>query len=199
MSRNDARSSSLRRRPSRTAPAAVVAAVVTALGVVGVWAGVERLVTGRWPTWVGGTHRWAGTHSWGSPVVVTLAVLVALVGLLLLVTALRPGMANAFEIDPTTGAGPSSDEEDPAGRVSEFVMTRRAVARLAGAHASLVPGVDSVSASVTSRRVTLTVRTASNQGEAIDEMVTSRVHDALAEAGLTPQPTVSATVRTTQP
>ncbi|MEO7751906.1 MAG: DUF6286 domain-containing protein [Terracoccus sp.] len=198
MARDDAHASSLRRRPSRTAPAAVAATLVTAAGVAGVWAAVERLATGRWPSWVGATHKWAGTHTWGSAVVVTLAVVIAVVGLVLLVTALRPGMANAYEIDPTTGADPSAPGE-PDERVTEYVMTRRSVARLASAHASLVPGVESVSASATTRRVTLTVKTASAQAEDIDEMVTSRVREALAGAGLSPQPTVSTTVRTTQP
>lgn len=198
MARDDARSSSLRRRPSRTAPAAVVATVVTALGVAGVWASVERLVTGQWPSWVGAVHRWAGTHTWGSAVVLVVAVAVAFVGLVLLVAALRPGMANAYDIDPATGAA-ASTENDQDDQVSDFVMTRRAVARLASAHASLVPGVDSVSASATSRRVTLTVETASAQGEDIDELVTARVREALAAAGLTPEPTVSTTVRTTRP
>lgn len=199
MARDDAKSSSLRRRPSRTVPAAIVAVLVTAGGVAGVWAAVERLATGKWPGWVGGTHLWGATQTWGSVTVIAISILVALLGLLLLVTALRPGMANAYEIKP----GASEDTQSrrgPAGSEStEFVMTRRAVAKLATAHADLVDGVDGVSATVTTRRVSLSVKTTSAETSEIDQLVTSRVTDALAAVGLSPQPTVTTTVVTTQP
>lgn len=192
MARTDAKSSSLRRRPSRTVPAAVVAALLTAAGVAGVWAAVERLATGRWPGWVGGTHLWAATQTFGSAVVVVLSLAVAIVGLLLLVTAVRPGMPNAYEI---TAGG----EDQETAESTEFVMTRRAVAKLATAQADLIDGVDSVSATVTARRVSLSVQTASAQTDEIDRLVTTRVSDALTAVGLTPQPTVTATVRTIAP
>jgi hypothetical protein len=192
MARDDARSSSLRRRPSRTIPAAIVAALLTAAGVAGVWASVERLATGSWPGWVGGVHLWATTQTFGSVIVIVISVAVALLGLVLLTTALRPGMPNAYEIAPAAGidGGPAS---------TEFVMTRRAVATLATAHADLVDGVDSVSAAVTSRRVSLSVTTGSGKTDDIDRLVTTRVSEALTAVGLSPQPTVTTTVRTTQP
>lgn len=197
----DATSSSLRRRPSRTVPAAVVAALITAGGLVGVWATVARLVTGSWPSWVTQTHEWARTHTWGSWIVVALSVTVALVGLLLLMTALRPGMPNAYRISLPAAVDPRlQGQSSPAqSGTTEFVMTRRAIAKLATAHAALVDGVGSVSAGVTSRRVTMLVQTASTQTEEIDQLVTRRVTDALAAVGLSPQPTVSTRVRTTQP
>ncbi|MEO8829121.1 DUF6286 domain-containing protein [Lapillicoccus sp.] len=193
MARDDAKSSSLRRRPSRTVPAAIVAVLVAAGGVAGVWATVERLATGKWPGWVGGTHLWGATQTWGSVVVIVISIVVALLGLLLLLTALRPGMPNAYEID----LGASQGTEDTEG--TEFVMTRRAVAKLATAQADLVDGVDTVSATVTSRRVGLSVTTTSAQTEEIGQLVTSRVSEALAAVGLSPQPSVTATVTTTQP
>ncbi len=194
MARDDAKSSSLRRRPSRTVPAAIVAVLVTAAGVAGVWAAVQKLSTGKWPGWVGGTHLWGATQTWGSVIVVVISIVVALVGLLLLITALRPGMPTAYEIDPG-GAKESRTETDS----TEFVMTRRAVAKLATAHADLVAGVDSVSAAVTSRRVNLSVTTSSAQTDEIDKLVTAKVTDALTAVGLSPQPRVTTTVHTTQP
>ncbi len=192
MSRSDAKSSSLRRRPSRTVPATIAAVVITGLGVAGVWASVERLSTGRWPSWVGATHKWFGSQAWSDPVVIVMAAVVALIGLLLLLLALKPGMPNAYEIG-------GADVEDPQRGDTDFVMTRKSVAKLARAHAATVPGVDSVSASATSRRVTLTVKTLSEQGQAIEERVTTQVTEALTAAGLSPRPTVTTTAQTTQP
>ncbi|MCU1536659.1 MAG: hypothetical protein JWP82_1010 [Humibacillus sp.] len=192
MSRSDATSSSLRRRPSRTVPATLAAIVITGLGVAGVWASVEKLSSGRWPTWVGSTHKWFGSQTWSDPTVITVAAVVALVGLLLLLSAIKPGMPNAYEIE-------GADVGDTNRGDTDFVMTRRSVAKLARAHAATVPGVDSVSASATSRRVTLEVKTLSEQGQALEERVTAQVTDALTAAGLSPQPTVRTTARTTQP
>lgn len=192
MARDDAKSSALRRRPSRTVPAVVAAVLVTAVGVAVVWAAVDKLASGRWPSWVGDTHRWGTTQTWGSAAVIAVSIVVALVGLLLLLTALRPGMPNAYEIN----VGASG--ETPADS-TEFVMTRRAVAKLATAHAHLVDGVDSVSAAVTSRRVKLAVKTSSTQTDDLDKLVTSRVSDALVAVGLSPAPTVITTVQTTSP
>ena len=50
MSRSNARTRSLRRRPSRTIPATVVAVVLLALGVATAIAAISRLVQGSWPT-----------------------------------------------------------------------------------------------------------------------------------------------------
>ncbi|MEO7060896.1 MAG: DUF6286 domain-containing protein [Lapillicoccus sp.] len=192
MARDDASSSSLRRRPSRTGTAAGVAVLVTAVGVAGVWATVQKLSTGAWPGWVGATHLWGSTQTWGSAVVIAISIGISLLGLLLLLlTAVRPGMPNAYDIElggPPEG-GSATDRE--------FVMTRRAVARLATAHAHLVDGVDSVSATVTASRVSMTVTTPSAQTDEIEALVTDGVSDALTAASLSPHPRVSTTVRTT--
>jgi hypothetical protein len=196
MSRSDAKSSSLRRRPSRTVPASIAALLLLALGVAGVWSSIERLSSGRWPSWVGSTHKWLGSQTWGEAVVIVLSAVVALIGLALLLSAIKPGMPNAYEIegaDLDAGAGSTAPGD------TEFVMTRRSVAKLARAHAATVPGVASVSASATSRRVTLAVTTLSEQGQAIEERVTAQVTDALTSAGLSPRPRVTAKARTEQP
>ncbi|MEO5744701.1 MAG: DUF6286 domain-containing protein [Terracoccus sp.] len=183
---------SLRRRPSRTAPATIAAVFVTAVGVLLAWAGIARLVDGRWPSFVGWTHRHVGDLTWGSAAAIILAIVLTLVGLVLLVSALAPGQPNAYVID---------DSDLDLGEVgsTEFVMTRKAVAKLATAHAHQVSGVDSVSATVTSRAVRLTVSSPSAQREELTQSVTTAVREALDAVRLTPTPTVTATVRTTQP
>ncbi len=183
---------SLRRRPSRTVPATIAALVVTAVGVLLAWAGIARLLDGRWPSFVGWTHRHVGDLTWGSAAAIILAIVLTLVGLVLLISALAPGQPNAYVID---------DSDLGSGEVgsTEFVMTRKAVAKLATAHAHQVSGVDSVSATVTSRAVRLTVSSPSAQREELAQSVTTSVRQALDAVRLTPTPTVTTTVRTTQP
>lgn len=198
MARSDARSSSLRRRPSRTIPATLTAIGVTAVGVALAWAAVSRLVSGRWPGWVGSIHAWAAGQSWGSAVVIVIAVVVLVLGLVLLVAALSPGQPTAYRLEPATPAGAGADGA-PEPESTEFVMTRRAVATLAGARAYLVDGVESVDTAVTGRAVTLTVGTVSTQHDDIAGAVTTAVRDTLGAAGLSPMPTVSTNVRIRQP
>jgi len=75
-------------------------------------------------------------------------------------------------------------------------MTRRSVARLATSYAGQVDGVDSLSASVTARRVTLTVKSASEQRGQLADAVSGRVREALQRAGLEPMPKVTTIVHT---
>ncbi len=183
---------SLRRRPSRTVPATIAAACVTAVGVSLAWAGIARLVDGTWPSFVGWAHRHIGDLTWGSAAAIALAIVLTLVGLVLLVSALAPGQPNAYVIDD------SDLGSDKVGS-TEFVMTRKALAKLATAHAHQVSGVDSVSATVTSRAVRLTVSSPSAQRDELAQSVTTAVREALDAVRLTPTPTVTANVRTTQP
>ena len=191
MARNDARSSSLRRRPSRTVPATVLALLLTAAGVALVWAGVARLATGQWPSWVSDAHAWALGHSWSDVVVVVVSIAIAVVGLLLLLAALVPGRPNAFDLRPPDSTHTPRD--------TEVVMTRQAVAKLASAQAALVEGVTSVSTTVSSDRVQIAVTTPSAQSAEVAAAVAGSVSGALTAAGLDPVPAVRATGRTTTP
>ncbi len=183
---------SLRRRPSRTVPATIVALLMTASGVLLAWAGIGRLVDGTWPPFVGWVHRHVGDLTWGSAAAITLAIVLTLVGLVLLVSALAPGKPNAYVID---------DSDLGSGEVgsTEFVITRKALAKLATAHAHQVSGIDSVKATVTSRAVRLTVSSHSAQRDELSQSVSTAVSEALDAIRLNPAPKVTATVRTTQP
>jgi Family of unknown function (DUF6286) len=189
VSRSDARSNKLRRRPARTTPASIVSVVVLAVGVGLVWITVLRLLNGRWPRFLGGAvNEWLATLTWGSTITVAISLAAVAVGLILLFCAWKPGQPNAIVLH-VDGSG------DVAGS-TEFVITRRSVARLAAGHADLVDGVDSVSATVRSRRITLSVKSQSAQRSQLAGMVTDRVREALQGVGLQPMPKITTTVHT---
>ena len=99
MSRTDARSTALRRRPARTVPATITAVVLLALGVGLVWAAVQRLVQGSWPTFADQTGAWVAALSWGTVWVLVISIAVAVLGLILLVAAIKPGPPTAMVVD----------------------------------------------------------------------------------------------------
>lgn len=197
MSRTDARSHRLRRRPSRIVPATIVSLVVLALGVGLVWITVLHLLNGSWPSFLSSLNSWATTLTWGSPTAIAISLATIGVGLILLVAAWTPGRPKSMtlHVDPS-----ASDSSDPSGQIgsTEYVMSRHAVAKLAAAQADQVDGVDSVSAVVTGRRVDLSVRSASEQRGELQDVITDRVRTALQGAGLQPMPTVTTTVNTRQ-
>jgi len=187
MSRTDARSRRLRRRPSRTVPATVVAVVLLALGVLTAVAAISRLVTGRWDDLVTRPAGTVAAQTWGSPLVVTVAALTLVVGLVLVVAGLKPGAYRSARLHGPTGAGVEQ---------TDYVITNAAIARLAAGQADLVDGVDKVAASADGRRVRLRLTTSSEQTAQIRDRVVQGVTASLTATGLDPAPRVSATVRT---
>lgn len=188
MSRTDSRSHALRRRPSRTVPAVIVALLLLTLAVAMVWICVLRLSTGTWPKFVSQAANWAHDVSWGSTTAVTAAVGVAVIGLVLLWCAVIPGQHTAMRV--------SNDDLDKVDAATEVVMSRSSIARLATARADEVDGVGSVSTSVGGRSVKLSITTPSSQRDAVSANVKQRVREALQAAGIDPVPRVSVNIRT---
>jgi hypothetical protein len=185
MSRNLSTSRRLRRRPSRTVPATVVALVLLALGVLTAVAAISRLVTGTWDARVTGPASAVVAQTWGSSVVLTVAVVALVIGLVLVVAGLKPGTYRSAQL-----SGPAGQEIDQ----TDYVITNAAIARLAAGQADLVDGVDKVSASADGRRVRLRLTTSSEQTAQIRDRVVQRVTASLTATGLDPAPRVSATV-----
>lgn len=185
MSRTDARSRRLRRRPSRTVPATIVAVLVLALGVLVAIAAISRLVTGSWDTVVTRPAGSVATQTWASSAVLTAAVLALVVGVVLVVAGLKPGSYRSARLNGPTGEGVEQ---------TDYVITNGAVARLAAGAADLVDGVDKVSASAGGRTVRLRLTTSSEQTAQIRDRVVEGVTRSLAATGLDPAPRVSATV-----
>ncbi|MGI3780283.1 MAG: DUF6286 domain-containing protein, partial [Janthinobacterium lividum] len=126
----------------------------------------------------------------GSTAVLTTAIVTAVVGLVLLVAGVKPGAYRSAQLQSPDASQPNDPEQ------TDFVITNRAVARLAAGRADLVDGVDRVSASVTAHRVHLDISTSSEQATEIRDRVVRGVTELLAAARLAALPRVTATVRT---
>lgn len=187
MSRDNARSRRLRHRPSRVVPASIVAAVLLALGALTVVAVVARLVNGTWPSPVTSAAGPVAALTWGSTAVISAGAVAAALGLVLLVAGIKLGPFRTTPLPAPAGAEVGE---------TDYVISTRAVARLAAARAGTVDGVDKVSTSATSRRVRVRVTTTSEQSAEIRDRVQQRVADALTSAGVAPAPQVTTTVRT---
>ena len=181
------RSPRLRRRPSRTVPAGIVAVVLLALGGLTAVAAVARLVNGAWPGQVTGPAGSVASLTWGSTAVVVATAVLVVLGVVLLVAGLKPGGFRSARL-----RGPSGD---PAAE-TDYVISGSALARLAVAAADRVDGVDRVHASADGRRVRVRVTTSSEHAGAIRDQVVQRVRESLAATGVDPAPRVSATVTT---
>lgn len=188
MSRSNARSRRLRHRPSRVVPASIVAAVLLAVGVLAAIAAIARLVNGTWPTAVTSAARGVSDLTWGSGAAIATGAVIAAVGVVLLVAGLKPG---AFRTARLRAAGSTSAAAD-----TDFVISTRAIARLAAARADSVDGVDKVSVSASGRRVAINAATTSEQAEEIRSRIVDGVTQTLSAAGLHPAPRVTARVRT---
>lgn len=193
MSRSDARSTPLRRRPSRTVPATVVAVLMLAVGALTAVAAIAQLVNGSWPSQVTGVASTAAKVTWGSTTAITAGAGILVVGLILLIAGLKRG---AFSIARLDTSVPSNTQTGGAVAERDYVISNRAMARIATAHADTVDGVDKVSASASGRRVHLSVNTTSEQTAEISQRVVAAVTNALVASSIQPQPRVTASVRT---
>ena len=122
----------------------------------------------------------------GSTITVAISLAAVAVGLILLFAPGSPG--NRTPLSCTSTAAVTW----PVDRVRD---DRRSLARLAAGHADLVDGVDSVSATVRSRRITLSVKSQSAQRSQLADMVTD-LREAFQGVGLQPMPKITTTVHT---
>lgn len=141
---NDPRS--LTRRPSRSLPAAVLAVVLMAVGVLGTWLTTTRLATGRWPDDAASAMSRLASTRLDSPLVVTMAVALAVLGMVALVLALWPGRPQHLTVLPDDVPG-------------QTVVSRRDLATLVKLRVEQVDGVDTVRVTATRGRVDVLVGT----------------------------------------
>ncbi|MFC7620003.1 DUF6286 domain-containing protein [Microlunatus sp. GCM10028923] len=182
-----AKSPRLRHRPRRSVPAGLTALVLAAVGGLVLVSGALRLATGAWPEPAGSVLGFLTATRWGSTVWLAISAGVVLVGLIMIIAAVKPGRLNAARL---------SVPEQSGGPELEVVISRRGIARLAAARAELVDGVDAVRARADARSVRLTIGTATEHRAELRAAVTDAVRQALTRTGVTPVPRVSASVTT---
>lgn len=85
-------------RPSRSAPAALLALLLLALGSLGIWLLGHRLITGMWPQRTLRTLQAISGASFGSTWVLIIAGVAAACGLAMLISALLPGKIDRVAI-----------------------------------------------------------------------------------------------------
>lgn len=165
-----------------------MAVVLLAVGALVAVVAIARLVNRTWPSPVITAASGVKVLTWGSAAIITAAAVTALIGLVLLIAGLKLGAFRTARLQPASDNGGTAD--------TDFVISTRAMARLAAARADLVDGVDKVSASASGRRVRLRAATTSEQSEEIRSRISEGVTETLSAAGVQPMPRVTATVRT---
>jgi hypothetical protein len=181
------RSQPLRRRTSRTVPAIITSVVLLAVAVAGAWIGINRLLTGTWPSFLAPIRQTLSSLTWASPAVWTAAVILTLVGLVLFLAAILPGNHTTLRL------------REPAGtdaRSAETVISRRGLAKIASAHLGQADGVDSASVIATARKVTADVRTPLRNAPELKDKLTRSVERKFDNIGVDPAPRVMVRVRT---
>lgn len=175
------------RRPRRSLPAALVAAVLLAIAVLFAVAVVQSLL-GQVPfvnldrlLALGSTQRWDSAGTIG------VAIVIALLGLILLVAALRPGAPTVLPLGRAT---------DSDGRpAAEAGVRRRSLATDLAATAAAVPGVTDASVTAGRNRITARVRVAATDPAAIPDQVRGQLETRIAAIGPATRPRVRVRAR----
>ena len=176
------------RRPRRSIPATIVALVILAVCALVVVAVVQTLL-GRTPI-VSLSQLLAVTSSqtWSSVGTVTAAIVLAVLGLVLLVAALRPGRPTVLPLRQLV------DDDGSPGAVAG--VRRTTLVKDLSATVGSVPGVTSADVTARRNRVTATVQVAAADPASVPGEVRERLEQRLAEIGPASRPSVRVRSRT---
>lgn len=170
----------LDRRPSRSVPVTLLALVLLAAGVLGVWLLGSLLVDGSWPAWALPSLETVSGLRLDSAPMATAAVVLAVLGLLLLLAALLPGRRSHRLV--------LADEIPGATAVSQRDLGRRVRRRVERAD-----GVQSAAVRVSPRRVDVAVVSPLDDTEPVRRRAEEAAH--LAVTALHPAPAPRVRVR----
>ena len=175
------------RRPRRTAPATIVALVLLAVCVLVAIAVIQSL-TGRTPflSLPQLLSVSSGQH-WNSAWTIAVAVVLAVIGLLLLLVALRPGQPVVLPL--ARQVGPDGEPGADAG------VRRATLTKDLASVASGVPGVVSASVMAGRRSVTATITAAGSDATEVPDQVRERITERLTDISPASQPSVRVRVR----
>lgn len=181
-------SQSLHRRSSRSIPATLTALVLLAAAVAGAWIGITRITTGSWPGFLRSVRQTLAQLAWNSPPILAAAIILTVLGLILLLAGILPGQRGTLRL---------VEPESRRAGTSEAVITRRGLSRIAAAHIDRTDGVDRSSVSTTDTRMDVEVRTPLHDGGDLGDRLKASLETKMQDLGVTPQPTVTVRVRTT--
>lgn len=160
--------SSLVRRPSRAVPAGLLAAVLLVAGGLGVWLLGTYLVDDGWPPAASGTVTAVAGTTLDNPIVRTVGIAVAVVGIALLLAAIIPGRPSRLRV--LSGDIPG-----------ETALSHRDLGRRIQQRAENVDGVHSCRVEVGRRRVDVTVRTVVDDPAPVARAAEAAVDNAVRE------------------
>ena len=176
------------RRPRRSIPATVVALVILAVCVLVVVAVVQDLLGQRPFLSLSQLLEVSSSQTWSSAGTVAAAIVLAVLGLVLLFAALRPGKPTVLPLRPLV------DDHGAPGAVAG--VRRPTLVKDLAAAAGSVPGVTSADVVARRRRVTATVQVAAADPASVPGEVRERLEQRLGEIGPAARPTVRVRART---
>ncbi|MGJ9373341.1 DUF6286 domain-containing protein [Nesterenkonia sp. CF4.4] len=171
----------IRRRPDRRIPALVVASAIVLLGALGLWWSITAIAAGQTLAGLDGLEG----LTWGAPLLVAAGILAALIGMILLVLAVKPGRASVVEMNL-----------DEFGATRTTVITTRGLGRIAAAEADRTDGTVSSRADARPGRVQVGVGTVAPSGREVEQVLSGRIQERYDALGLRRSPRVA--VRTTK-
>ena len=175
------RRSTLIRRPPRAIPVGLLAVALVVLGGLGIWLLGSYLINDTWPLAASSTVASVAETGLDSTAMRVVAVVLALVGLALLVSALVPGRPSRVRV---------LDDDIPG----ETAISRRDLARSIARRTETVDGVHSASATIRRRRIDVSVWTVVDDPSPVSRAASTAADRALAE--LRPTGPLRARVRT---
>lgn len=150
---------SIRKRPSRTIPALVVALVLLTAAIAAIWAGITAL-TGGTTAAIDGVAGAAATP-WSAQAAYIPSIAVALIGVALIITALVPGRYDAHLIHHEGNA--------------EAGLTGRGLKTYLEDQAKAIDGVDTARVSLKGRQARIRIGTYALDGSQIEKDVHQRL------------------------
>lgn len=176
------------RRPRRSIPATIVALVILAVCALVVVAVVQTLL-GRTPFLsLSQLLEVTSSQNWSSAGTVAVAIVLAVLGLVLLFAALRPGKPTVLPLRQLV------DDDGSPGAVAG--VRRSTLVKDLSAAAGSVAGVTSADVTAGRGRVTATVQVASADPASVPGEVRERLEQRLAEIGPSTRPSVRVRART---
>lgn len=175
------------RHPRRSTPATIVALVLLAVCVLVVVCCVQALL-GQTPLIsLSQLLAVSSGQRWNSVATVAAAIVLAVLGLVLLLAAIRPGKPTVVPLVRTTDADGSPGAD--AG------VRRQTLAKDLTSTAEAVPGVVKATISARRSRITVDIAVAAADPGVVPDMVRGRLDHRLIEIGPTPRPKVRVKAR----